>query len=320
MINFNQLDTYGRVSYIFQHFQTLIGLIGIIGNILVLLVLSRKRLRKYSYSFYLKMLALSDIVLLGHSFRHWAQNILDADIDKVDEFFCRIGEFQPYSASLASLWLLCLISFDRLITIVYPQQFKFLKRRSVQIALVLLVFIYSMLANILLAIYYRLVDLTPDSTNSSENTRIKICMAPENVLNIQLWIYFVNAVVVTIILNNVLNLIIIRYVFASRRNLKSLSSRDRKFAVTSIGLNVCCLICKLPLMLGKLVLSYQGVTLEQFQMWFTIFVAIATIDNADAFFVNMIVNSSFYDEFMRMVKLKKEKKIERSTLNQQKTN
>lgn len=311
MIDFYQLDTYGRIKFVFQNLQILIALVGICGSLLTFCVFSRARLRKYSYSFFSRAIAVSDIIVLIHSFRHWASNILEADIDLVNQFFCSIGEFQPYSATMTSLWLLTLMSLDRLTTIVYPNRFKLLKSRWTQFLLVSVVVVYSMLMSINLPLNFRLVtfnytSIMVDSTNLTET--IHVCSISAEASNRHSWIVLGNIIIVNIFLNNVLNIRMIRYVFASRRNVavfnhqacKS-SVRDRKFAISSIGLNFCCLIFKLPLTIGFLVLGYLKVDPDLFDMVFTICVTISTIDNCDSFFVNMIVNTSFHDEFVEMV-------------------
>lgn len=304
MIDFNQLDSYRRVNYICQYIQALVGLIGVCGNLLTITVFSRKRLRKFSYSFYSKAMACSDILILAHSFRHWSKNILGADLDLINDFFCKIGEFQPYTASIASLWLLCLISFDRLITIVYPRKFHFFKLRSVQFILVTVVLIYSVLTNIQLPLFYHL-----ESLNNSTNVTL-VCYFDSNVAKFHLWLILINIIVVNIFINNALNVRMIFYVFKSRRRVanstNSTSHRDRRFAISSISLNLCCLACKMPLTIGLLVLSYMDIDYDLYEMLFTICISISTIDNADSFFVNMIVNTSFYDEFMRMIKIGKD--------------
>lgn len=300
MIDYNSLDLSGRVKYICQNFMLAISFVGIVGNATTICVLSRPRLRKYSYAFYAKLLAASDILVLAHSLRHWAHNVADVDMDILNEFLCRVGEYQPNAGVVASLWLLTLISLDRLVTIVYPKQLAFLKLTWVKCGLVLAVFVYSLLINLPLPLTYRL-----ELFNSTEGV-VHVCYQSADDSKMHLWLIVANMFVVNILVNYALNIRMIVYVFSSRRNLgclKKCASRNRKFAMSSIGLSVCCLFFKLPLTVGMLVINYLRVSYERYQFLFTIFVTLSTIDNADAFFVNMSVDSTFAREFKRMYNL-----------------
>lgn len=303
MIDYNSLDVSGRVKYICQNFMLVISFVGIVGNAITMCVLSRPRLRKYSYAFYAKLLAASDILILAHSFRHWAHNVAGADMDILNEFLCRVGEYQPNTGVVASLWLLTLISLDRLVTIVYPKKLAFLKLPWVKCGLVLAVFVYSLLINLPLPLTYRLKLFNSTEPNGGVDL---VCYQSVDETKMHLWLIVANMFVVNILVNNALNIRMIEYVFSSRNQLgclKKCASRNRKFAMSSIGLSLCCLFFKLPLTVGMLVINYLRVSYEQYQLIFTICVTLSTIDNADAFFVNMSVNSTFAREFKRMYNL-----------------
>lgn len=326
MLDYNQLSRYGKVTYIFQHLQAFVSLIGIVGNILIISVFCRRGLRKYSYSFYSKAMAVSDMVVLSHSFRHWARFMFNADIDLVAPFFCTINEYQPYVTVTLSLWILMLISIDRLVTIVYPNRFKLLKQRSCQAVLVVLVTLINLVIFIEMPLNYSIVGLP-----QPDNQTLQMCVLPAEIGRISSWLLLSNLFLTAIVINNILNLKILVYIVRSRRkvsfklssmqagrNRRSLtSSRDRKFATSTIGLNVCSFILKLPICVGLLAANYlDSVDPEIIGMVFTVNVMLATTDNAVSFGVNMTLNSVFYDEFSAMMGIRKLRNLWNSTSGQ----
>ena len=82
-------------------------------------------------------------------------------------------------------------------------------------------------------------------------------------------------------------------------------ARDRKFAINSIVLNVLCLASKTPFLIGSLVSLYMDFDDEKAEMVDTIGETIFLIDNASSFFTNLIFNSMFRDELLRIFGHKK---------------
>lgn len=305
------MNHYQKLNHIFQYFLALVGFTGILGNLLTFCVFRRQRLRKFSYSFYSRVMVCSDVIVLLHTFRHWAATIFNANIDLVASFLCTIDEYQPYVATFTSLWLLTLISIDRLVTIAFPTRFKFLKARWFQVTLVLVVIAYSFLVNILLPLNYRLdVANQTNSSSSSAQAAARCSISPE-VASRQSWIYLVNILFLTLIANNIISLWMVFFIFLSRKKLTSLSSRrqstvrDKKFALSSIGLNMCSLVCKLPFSIGLLVASYVNLDPDLNDLIFTINIVVLDAENGAAFIVNILVNSIFYNEFLNMFGFKK---------------
>lgn len=306
------MNHYQRLNHIFQYVLALVGFVGILGNLLTFCVFRRQRLRKFSYSFYSRVMVCSDVIVLLHTFRHWAATVFNANIDLVASFLCTIDEYQPYVATFSSLWLLTLISIDRLVTIAFPTRFKLLKARWFQVTLVLVVISYSLLVNILLPLNYRLefANRTNSSSSAQAAAAIRCSISPQ-IASRQSWIYLVNILFLTLIANNIISLWMVFFIFLSRKKLTSLGSRrqstvrDKKFALSSIGLNMCSLVCKLPFSIGLLVASYVNLDPDLNDLIFTINIVVLDAENGAAFIVNILVNSIFYNEFLNMLGFKK---------------
>ena len=115
-----------------------------------------------------------------------------------------------------------------------------------------------------------------------------------------------------VIFNNWLSIKTIRFILASRRRVivnanrnRSLASRDRKFAICSVFLNLACMVFKLPFSLSVVILSYSNKSFDEIYSITRITGTINNMDNGFSFFINMIVSSLFYDEFLRLFGLRK---------------
>lgn len=157
MINYLSLNTYQQVTYIFEYAQLAVAIVGIIGNIFVFAVFSRPNLRKHSYSFYCRAMAISDICLLMNCFKNWTSYIFDANLDTFSPFFCSISVFILYLSGGQSLTLLTLITADRMLTIVYMNRFDFLKKRWFQWLMVFAGIVYNIPINVLSLINNHLI-------------------------------------------------------------------------------------------------------------------------------------------------------------------
>ena len=128
MLNFDNQTYYGKGSYTLYQFQFGLAILGIIGNILVICVFSRRSMRKYTYSFYCRVKACSDLVLLLYVFRNWSAFFMESNLDVVNQFFCYLDTVATHQFSMFSLGILMVISLDRLLAVMYPNRFAWLKK------------------------------------------------------------------------------------------------------------------------------------------------------------------------------------------------
>ena len=298
------MDINTNLSIIFDYFRLFLGIIGVIGNVLVIIVFSRQSLRKYSYSFYCLIMAISDICFMTNVLTDSIWNFLGASLITGGALFCKIAKFMPYFFGDFSIHLLTLISIDRMISIVYPRRFLMIKKRCVQSLIVMSLALIFLSKNIIIPLYYNMIVI--NQTNSSQITRI--CTISPKILNIGMWISTFDFVIVNIIINNWINIKVIRFIMASRRRVNenpnsrnsSLSSRDRKFTICSICLNLVCMVCKLPFFISLLIVTYLNLSFEEINLIIKIASTITYIENGFSFFVNMLFNSLFYMEFSRI--------------------
>lgn len=295
MLEYNSLSYLLKIAYIFQYLQIIVATIGIFGNVLTFLVYLRKRLRVYSFSLYIKTMTITDTIILLHSFRHWWAFIGQANLDLVAPFFCSFDEYQSYSATMISLSLLTLISLDRLITVAFPNRFKILKNLYFKIAMILSAVVYSLLLFIDMPLNYTVRDIGP------RNSTIKLCLMDTEHNQRVSWINLANLLFINVFLNNVLNVFMVLALFKSRKKITRANDhtykRDRRFAINSIGLNMVSTFCKLLFSVFLLVDNLIELDIIQIQLLFSVTLFFINIDSSASFFINMIVNSVFYEEF-----------------------
>ena len=312
MLDFNILNYYQRVTYIFKWLIGILGFIGVISNILAICVFSRKSLRKYSYSFFCVIMAISDVFLLLHLFRHWASYLLQADLSSSSQFFCTMDTYTENTAATFSLWMLTVISFDRLFTVVYPNRFQIFKKRWFQVLIVVVLLVYNIAINLPLAIGYQIVNYYINPYVS-----IKYCYISLSLNITQSVILAVNFILTIIVVNNFINVKIVWFIVSSRRKLaeslrltqtqrQNSSAKDRKFAICSIGLNLTCMFLKLPMIIGLLISPSLKMDITQLSLFFTALGFFYSLDNAASLFINLFVNSLFYEEMLIMLRFKKD--------------
>ena len=251
------------------------------------------------------IMAISDVCFMVYAFIDGTGYIFGPNLELIGTIFCKIVYSIPIYFDDLSTHLLTLIAIDRMITIVYPRRFLIMKKRWFQSFIVAIVALIVLSRHIMIPLYINIVEA--NQTNSSQT--IRDCFVSDEILNIDIWITIVDFVVVNILVNNWLNIKTIRFIMESRRRvngnatLNSLSSRDRKFAICSILLNLVCMVCKLPLFICLVIIGYLNLTYEESNVIIKITGDISLIHNGFSFFINMYVNSLFYDEFLRLFRM-----------------
>lgn len=297
-MNSSFANYYHRSNSVSKNIQALISLVGITCNILSILVFERQKLKKFSYSIYWKTMSIFDSLILLNIIRHWIRDFLEVDIDLISPSFCRFSVYLSYVAGAISMCLESLIIFDRFFIIVYPHRFKIIKQRRFQITAISLSIVYCFLINVNLPLNYRL----------DESTGTLTCHVPLRVIKLQMLVVLLHVLVSNVIINPILDIKIIYRIISTRGNvnkrLNRLSSSDWQFAVSAIGLNMNSLFFKLVFMLCNLLPIFFKLENEQIEMNFSIGLCVMLIERVDIFFINMIVNSTFREEFLSMFGIK----------------
>lgn len=101
-------------------------IVGLTGNILNLVILLRKQLRKKSTAIYLIFLTVSDTVILCFgTLVQTIRNLFSADFYSWTSFTCTVTEWLVFTAGLVSCWLIVLITGERTFVTLFPTKARF---------------------------------------------------------------------------------------------------------------------------------------------------------------------------------------------------
>ena len=298
---------YKQINFALGYVQLFIGLIGLIGNVLVIVLFSRRSLSKYSYSFYCRAMAISDSGIMTFTFLDWASFNLGANLETTGPLPCKIVEFFHEYFVGVSIFLLTIIAIDRMLAIVYPKRFIVLKKRWVQYLVVVTLAFFVLLTCIIVPLNTDLIEFR--RKNSTE--LIRFCLIQPRIANIQMWVIISIYIGLNIIINNFLNIKTVRFIMGSRRRVatngrnSSLSSRDRKFAVCSVSLNLAAMILKMSLFITLIIANYSNISFNVLGLLIKITGLINYIDNGSSFFINLFFNSLFYHEFLKLFRFRR---------------
>lgn len=305
--NNNNSNIYQRLTIILENVQLILASVGIIGNILQFAVFLRKPLKPHSYAFYYRIMSLTDAIVLVNLFRHWARIVFNVNVDLIGPLFCQFNEYVSCLVSSTSLWLRLMILLDRLIRVIYPAYFRILRRKWFQLISVLVIIIFSTLLHIVLPFNQRLETL--ESSNSS--TYLNCYLAP-HAIGINVIATVANVGICGFIMF-IFDLRLFSFIYKSRSRLRngglykphSSVIKDRKFAISSVGLGLNNFICVL-IFTGCLFMAILlHLNPDQIQFFVSISLTAVAINCSSAFFVNLFINSIFYSEFLALIGLKK---------------
>lgn len=197
-----------------------VAVIGISGNFIVLYVFSKERQRS-RFSIYCMSLAVVHIVILftnsfiddflGRGIIHISNyTYAGMKLDIKSNLLCKLIEYIPNAAYLASSWIVILFSCDRILTIFRPLKFMSIYYQSVAWVGSCGIMVVSFLLNIcLLVIYERQVDLKHGVANTRMKCDISTQYNPTHfVMKYSLFLKIIGAFVIPNFLILVMNFII----------------------------------------------------------------------------------------------------------------
>ena len=114
--------------YIAYRIWTIVPLIlvivGVTGNVLNLVALSSRRLRKKSTCVYLMFLAVSDTVLLCSApLIHTVRIAFAIDMWSLSSFSCPVTEWIVHSSGTISCWIIVMVTAERTLLTLFPTMY-----------------------------------------------------------------------------------------------------------------------------------------------------------------------------------------------------
>ena len=126
-------------------FPPLIMLFGLIGNLMLYLVLGRRKFDNFSIRTMFRLLAITDSIYLFQFIEDYLAHFLKFDVRNVSSLTCKIFRYLNYSLCPISGWLLVYISFERAYLILYPNRNLYIKKSSFQIKASMFIIAWNLL-------------------------------------------------------------------------------------------------------------------------------------------------------------------------------
>lgn len=300
-----------EISKCLYWFSLIMFIMGSLGNICFLIVYSRETLRKLSIAIYFRFISIINVFIAILVVNTFIQGNFNFNIYDQTKFLCKASYILTYALGPISTWLQVIVSFDRLLNIIFPSKISTLHKFNFQISIITTIF----LAN---TFYYLFTsfdsDLISDPSNygnlsAAENNATTIYCSLIHYNDLLNWLDLGN-VLVTFVAMSFASVVTIIFIFRSRSrlHLKSSSSRvkrDLKFAITSILLNVFYLLTNAPYSLFYSIFyrllankdtnstSWEFISLIASILWYFYY--------CFNFYLQLIVNSLVRSEFLKLL-------------------
>ena len=255
-------------------------------------------------------MAISDTLVFYRTTKNWVTYFVGPNLDLLSPWTCTFDNFISLLSGSFSVNLLCVISIDRMLTIVYPTRFQIIKKRWFQVILVAISFLIALGENIITPVNISIITIVK-ATNSTP--AVQVCTMASVLISALGFIFVVKFVILNLIVINIINFKMVRFIMKSRVKVsqitthsRSTSHRDRKFAITAIGLNLFCTILKLPTAALTMVLNFisSGLNQDLLTAINNIMSTISYIDHGFSFFMYLVLNSIFYAEFLSLFRIR----------------
>jgi hypothetical protein len=301
-------------------------LIGLIGNILSFIIFSRPTFSKNSIGIYCRALAIFDCYTIIELISDLTRIFSDFFIPAHSNFFCKVFFYFNVGFSSIPGWILVIFSFDKMISMrrTTHGKFEFLKKPKFQVWAIVVIVLTNLL------IYSEVPILLNIFNDSNQNMTSQV---PDCDLTYMPFyglvdaFYLFEASVIPFGLMIFTSVSIVRSIRRSRKMLEKTmkrdslimrerKSRDVKFAVTSLALNVLFVVLKLPIVFYYL-LTFYGVSLS----WVVFFLTLELfyVNSAIPIFVHLASNWLFRKELRILLGLEATNRHDDQTMHSMQT-
>lgn len=120
---YREKNIYFKYEVLLSYYAAFLIVIGTICNLLSLIVMNSKYMKKYACMRYLSALSISDLIILyqwnlNSVYNYnWSRPPFFFDLEEKSILMCRIIAFMAFCSLQVSAWLLSIVSFDRLMIV-----------------------------------------------------------------------------------------------------------------------------------------------------------------------------------------------------------
>ena len=156
-LDYHSYSEYKASIIIWKTVPPLLITFGTGGNILSIVVLTRKSIRKSTTAIFLIFLTFSDLcVLYTGLFRQWLIYLINTDIRHLSEAFCKIHTWLVYSSLDFSAWIIISVTLERIIAVWCPYSHN--SKCSRQTALICIITLLAFILGLNAHLLYGMVD------------------------------------------------------------------------------------------------------------------------------------------------------------------
>ena len=274
---------------------------GLIGNLLSFLVFSRKQFNNTIFNVYFRLITITDSASVLTQLNYSLKLGFNIDIKLISNLSCKLLDYFIYSSCPISSYILVYISFDRMLNVTCPNEFKLRHNKLIQLSICLFIILFNLIYYLPI-LFYRKLDIQSVFQNHTNQTElIRKCIYTDN--RFIYWMDLFFSTIIPFIFMCLFTSITIIFLFRSKKRTNGISSRDVKFAITSITLNICFFLFLFPLTLFLLLGIYMDLNNDRlYELKFIMLLTIYSINYSNMFYVNLIVNSIFRNELVLMFK------------------
>ena len=282
---------------------SMIFVFGLFGNILGLVVLKCKKLKKIGPVYIYRFLFITDTVYLLSILKTNVEVLYNVDLLVTSYLWCKFFTYCLNAVASIPPMLLVYISIERFLSIKHIEKSHFLKNKNSQYAYFVCVVCFNFVFYFPVLIIYDLNE-TPVQYNNMTIIE-KMCTFADSG-NILFGMIFTNRIFLPFLLMFTATVLLIHTIFRSRTRIQSNYTfrenlrfrKDVKFAFTSITINIMFIILNLPFILVYFLFKFEMIMLVLTLNLFLISYAIN-------FYLILISNFLFRKEFFLLFVSKK---------------
>ena len=291
------LDVYVEF-FVKAIFPPMILLLGLVGNVLLFLVLSRKKFSSFPVRNIFRFLAISDSIYLLQFIEDYLAHMFDYDVRNFSSVTCKLFRYFNYSLCPISGWILVYISFERLLSIWSPYKNNQIKKTSFQIKTVFGIVVWNLVTYVPIIFYH-------DKQYSSADDLKGTCDFITDESRAFMGLYdLINSTLLPFFFMFMSSILIINAIVKSRLKVqvKNLTfdkiKRDIRFGVFTLVLNLMFILFNLPVCVIYVFSGYH----DSLFALSALFILYANF--AHNFYVFFIFNSFFRKECLIMLRIK----------------
>lgn len=299
----NKISLYGSV---------IVHPIGFILNVLSILIFMRKRFGDSTMGFYNIIIAIdNNIVIVINFIMSFTLGVYAGNDALVwSSFSCSFFYYTSRVTTSLSSWLNVMVAFDRMVFILFPFKYSFMRNKKLLLVIILVMFLILFLLNS--PNLYLYVAVTSTYSNATNKTLItKTCGPPKDLVVVVDSIRIFTRAVIPFILVILINTLLIYKVIKTKAKYKKTSAakKEYNFIRSIVALSVFFIVSLAPFVITLTVLNIMSqlnqITTKAYLIVYLTYglsILLSSYNYCFGFFVNLIFNSLFRHETVKFFK------------------